>query len=658
MTEDSRPKASEESMADGTQVVRQRKKRKWDQPSESFLSAGLAVPGISLGSLGNLVGITLPGVSLLSGALVTNGLPATGATIAPIIQGSTIQQNAAAIVQKLNQPKIQDELIAREIVINDAEPTVRYKLTKRQTQEEIQKSTGAVVITRGKYRPPNGLPDNEKPLYLHISAGAHLKDTVERIKAVDHAAAMVEEIMKQGQTSQSVSTSPHTACEQTQVMQPLTTCVFLRFEPDPSLNVAARIRGPNDQYINHIMNETGAVVVLRGRGSGNVESPHGVDDTQQPLHLYLTSNNIRSLEAAKLLAENLLDTISAECGASRASSSRVYSAVPPPQQLLTGIPSSTVEQKTEACASATLASTTVGVPAVPANFPITISSVSSLVTPSVVSTTYQQVTIPPPGGIGGYGQPHTNTNGYPQLSLTRGTSYSGYGGIYPQATPLQQVALALKQAPPSAASVVPSTTSVANPLPNPISSITASAIEVDKRPLQKRKFQELPVISKGPTDMHQNLCPGSEFLKPGVTSEDPSMRNVSNMPPPKKLIQTDFNGMMLPPPRSMPPPPPPKFMLPTPPPPPKFMQPTPPPPKFTSLPPPPVPKFTTESLAKPLKAVEKTSMAKRPTANAVSDILTKLAEYGEEDDEDEENVEDASRSNSRETAASKPFWAV
>jgi hypothetical protein len=36
------------------------------------------------------------------------------------------------------QPKVQDELIiAREIVINDAESSVRYKLTKRQTQEEV-----------------------------------------------------------------------------------------------------------------------------------------------------------------------------------------------------------------------------------------------------------------------------------------------------------------------------------------------------------------------------------------------------------------------------------------------------------------------------------------------------------------------------------------
>jgi hypothetical protein len=39
------------------------------------------------------------------------------------------------------QPKVQDELIiAREIVINDAESSVRYKLTKRQTQEEVSLS--------------------------------------------------------------------------------------------------------------------------------------------------------------------------------------------------------------------------------------------------------------------------------------------------------------------------------------------------------------------------------------------------------------------------------------------------------------------------------------------------------------------------------------
>lgn len=106
-----------------------------------------------------------------------------------------------------------------------------------------------------------------------------------------------------------------------------------------------------DQYINHIMNETGVTVTLRGRGSGNDECMSGegrffihviwtfernviqhcifyiyvvlklsyflVADGQQPMHLFLSSNNLKSLEDARCLAENLLDTISMECGASR-----------------------------------------------------------------------------------------------------------------------------------------------------------------------------------------------------------------------------------------------------------------------------------------------------------------------------------------------------
>lgn len=33
---------------------------------------------------------------------------------------------------------------------------------------------GCNYFYRGKYRPPNAPPDGEKPLYLHISAGAHV----------------------------------------------------------------------------------------------------------------------------------------------------------------------------------------------------------------------------------------------------------------------------------------------------------------------------------------------------------------------------------------------------------------------------------------------------------------------------------------------------
>ncbi|KAI8534107.1 hypothetical protein RHMOL_Rhmol10G0062700 [Rhododendron molle] len=574
MTEDN---CARVSSADAEQsATKQRKKRKWDQPAESLVVAGVAVPGIlPLGNMGSLAAITLPGVTLASGAPLTNTLTSSSATTPPLIQ-----PHATAVLQKMNQKKIQDELIAREIVINDADSAVRYMLTKRQTQEEIQKCTGAVVITRGKYHPPNAPPDGEKPLYLHISAGAHLETTVERIKAVDRAAAMVEELLKQGSIS----------------------------------------NGGKDQYVNHIVNETGATVLLRGHGSGSSESGFG-EEGQQPLHLFLSSNNPKSLESAKLLAENLLDTISIEFGASR----KAYGAVPPPQQLWNGVQSG-IEVKVSNSSAVSLTSSAVNSAAIP---PI------SSATHPVYNTTLLQGTM-----SSGHLQPHTVS--YPQLSSTAGTSYSGYGGIYPQATPLQQVALALRQSP-----------STVNPLVSPAStaanSMESLPSEKEKQASQRRKFQESPAALKGRANPHQNSLQGSEFAKPGQPTSYLGGRNLSTMPAPKKLVQPSIDRMPPPPPKfnSMPPPPP-RTM--PPPPPPKFNSMPPPPPR--TMPPPPPPKFN--SIAPASKEILNTSKPE-----SLPDTLIKLMEYGDEDDDTDEIAEEPSRSNSNGFSVTpKPFWAV
>ncbi|GMP28686.1 hypothetical protein CsSME_00004132 [Camellia sinensis var. sinensis] len=597
MTEDncSRVSSAESMAAAESSTTKQRRKRKWDQPAESLITAGVAVSGILPSSnIGSLAAINLPGASSASGALLANPLTTSPATILQVFQAPLIQPHATVVVQKINQQKIQDELIAREIVINDADSAVRYKLTKRQTQEEIQKCTGAVVITRGKYRPPNAAPDGEKPLYLHISAGAHLETTVERIKSVDLAAAMVEEVLKQGSANNVGTVTNH-----------LSTCVYLGFEADPSLNIAARIRGPNDQYVNHIMNETGATVLLRGRGSGNSESAFG-EEGKQPLHLYLSSNNPKSIESAKLLAENLLDTISIECCASRVSSSKVYGAVPPPHQLLNGVQSSGNEVEANNSSAASLTSVPVNSVAIP--------PISSATHPGITTTLLQGTLSQSIGLSCGHSQP--NIVCHPKPSLTGGTSYSGYGGIYPQATPLQQVALALRQSPSLVNSTVAPATTAASTAAN--SSETLSYEE--KRRLQKRKFQELPVASKGHANPHQ----GSKFQKAGEPTPDLGVRNISTMQAPKKLVQQSVNGMVLPPPRSMPPPPPP-------------------------------PKFNSPVL--PSKVHEK-SVLNKSKLESVPDTLIKLMEYGEEDDEPDEITEEPYKSNSNGSAAPKPFWAV
>ncbi|XP_047334835.1 protein RIK [Impatiens glandulifera] len=552
-------------------TTKQRKKRKWDQPAESLVSMGLAIPGIlPVGNMASLAGASLYSLPLVSGS--PSFLAPNSATTQQVFQAPLVQQLTTALIPK---QKIQDELIAREIVINDAEPLVRYKLTKRQAQEEIQRGTGAVVITRGKYRPPNAPNDGERPLYLHISAGAHLETTVDRIKAVDRAASMVEEMLKNGSAG-SVST----------LNQPLSTSVYLGFEADPSLNIAARIRGPNDQYVNHITNETGATVVLRGRGSGTLDVTLG-EEGQQPLHLFLSSTNQKSLESAKFLAENLLATISQEFGATRlnniVSSSNVYGAVPPPQHLLPG-----------------------------GLNPINL-------VPSVVSS----LSVGPNSVVPS--QPHVA--GYPQHSLTGGTSYAGYGGIYPQATPLQQVALALRQSPSVASSTVTS--------PALVAAMTGqkseSSSSEERRPPQKRKFKELPLASKGLANLHQQveLQRSSEFLKP-KPSRDFGVRNISTMPPPKELGLQSSNGTMVPPP-------------------PRAMRPPPPPPKFNA------------SLLHSKKVQEHNNVIHKTKPETTTDTLLKLVEYGDEDDDEDDDLDkstELSKSNSSQMVSPKPFWAI
>ena len=63
----------------------------------------------------------------------------------------------------------------QDVTINDAPPQQRYLLTKRTTQEEIQRRTGTEIKNRGRYQAP-GAPadDQEKPLFLRVAPGFDL----------------------------------------------------------------------------------------------------------------------------------------------------------------------------------------------------------------------------------------------------------------------------------------------------------------------------------------------------------------------------------------------------------------------------------------------------------------------------------------------------
>ncbi|KAF3540407.1 hypothetical protein F2Q69_00024624 [Brassica cretica] len=296
-----------------------------------------------------------------------------------------------------------------------------------------------------------------------------------------------------------------------------------------------------DQYINHIMNETGATVVLRGRGSGSLENQHG-EEAHQPLHLLLSSSNPKSIDDAKRLAENLMDTISVEFGASRISSSKVYGAVPPPQQLLAGAPSSETAQKPNLSSSYGLMT--------PPN------AVNPFPVPPATTTLYPQFPVlQHPPGISNGGHLRPSPVSYLQPAAG-GTSYSGYARIYPQATPLQQVAQVLKLSVSPVVSTVSPTLLIAASLSKPSD---ISSMEKERRPPQKRKFQELPAECKVPAKSKEKSesAMAGEVATKNIVRSLPSQRSMMPPPPPKTIPPPRSRTVSPPSSRTMLPPPPP-----------------------------------------------------------------------------------------------------
>lgn len=435
-----------------------------------------------------------------------------------------------------------------------------------------------------------------------------------------------------------------------------------------------------DQYINHIMNETGATVLLKGgacEGSCSEEIP-------QPLHLLISAEHAKSLDDARSLAEHLLETIRSEVVGSRPpyfpppvsynlqqlppqiastlepgnahsmsvpqqpsviipgvqsscanpasfpavdfnvrlGSSKNYSAVPPPKQLLTiDAGSGKIESSLDAPATSHALSLSTA--------PTTIAGHPALSTANT-ATPVNQLFAQQIHGI--YPQASRGSESYP--------SYSSYSGLYPQASPLQQVALALQRPALSQGSVQA-------PSFPPESNITSTWGQTEKQERQRRKFQEGPSLKREPladqgTSMKQNQQVGS--------LETPAAQL---MPPPRSILASPPGSMLPPPPISMPPPPPGSM--------------APPLPRTKCTTGPLMPNTVSASMTVAASASSRTSL--KSTSPGVqmpqAEMLGfKLVEYGEDEEEDEDEDDSKVELNAHDGkgtmpyANGKPFWAV
>ncbi|SPO28441.1 uncharacterized protein UTRI_04838 [Ustilago trichophora] len=203
---------------------------------------------------------------------------------------------------------VHDADFTHDIEINDQRN--RYMLTKGQTQQQIHRETGASVTTKGTWYPDKALATKEDPpLYLHISAISQ--------EILDAAIAKINELMAQ-EVPQLVEDRHQRRLDYENQRPPPRERrrwpeekVPVNLDNIRNFNVRSKIVGPGGMFVKYIQSETGTRVQIKGIGSGFIESDTGVE-MPEPMHIAIAGPEEEQIQAAKVLAEDLMEVVRAE----------------------------------------------------------------------------------------------------------------------------------------------------------------------------------------------------------------------------------------------------------------------------------------------------------------------------------------------------------
>ncbi|XP_075535722.1 uncharacterized protein LOC142571337 isoform X3 [Dermacentor variabilis] len=260
------------------------------------------------------------------------GLDRTLASLVDLAKkGSSVATTVSPMVHDLGEKingvtgRSSGDLFTTEVEINDAPLPARNVLTKGIFQEEICRSTGAVMSTRGRYM--SGMEklnsgSGDRALYLHIQASTvdaiekamarinmvireHAKDDP-NFTASDPTAELVQQQIAESNAMAAAAISLLTA--QAAGHHYIQDKIFVGLEHAPmTFPVREKILGPGGAYLDHIKTTTGANVTLRGKGSGFLDPTSG-REAFEPLHIHITHPTLEGLQAAKSLAISLIQT--------------------------------------------------------------------------------------------------------------------------------------------------------------------------------------------------------------------------------------------------------------------------------------------------------------------------------------------------------------
>lgn len=239
-------------------------------------------------------------------ASISQSSPSSASTSNPAAAAQLAAQKINAMLASIGaNPKA----VEKEVDINEYKSEVRYYLCKGTTHDEIQRSTGTTVRSKGRYKPPTDT-SSDRGLYLLLSAPNQ--------QCIDAAMAKIQEVLnRDAQNAPMRSQSSHPMSPPATASN---TCkVYIGMEgTDPNFDLMSKLFGPQGQYIRHISTTCGTggckisfcgVPTASSNFNPNLIPDKSISyqNTPEALHIIISDCASReAMETAKKSTEDLI----------------------------------------------------------------------------------------------------------------------------------------------------------------------------------------------------------------------------------------------------------------------------------------------------------------------------------------------------------------